>query len=166
MVSEFIYALDDFIAGRDVCITSDRVLDLWEQVEPLVKSDLENYLNVVERNRINGRKGGRPKKNNSETQKTQVVILETQKTQVVNLETQNNHKEKDKDKDNDNEKDNDIDNEKKKSIKKEISLHKIFTPINEGTKSASFLYEKLTDEERRLADKQIEELYNQKYSTK
>jgi hypothetical protein len=66
--------------------------------------DKEKYSATIERNKINGNKGGRPKK----TQKTQSVILkptETQKTQVV-------LKKPDNDSDSDNGSDNENENKK------------------------------------------------------
>jgi hypothetical protein len=67
--------------------------------------DLEKYENVVERNKINGSKGGRPNnpKKPKETQKTQLVIPKPKKA------------------DNDNDNDNESDKEKKKSPSVECS---------------------------------------------
>ena len=48
----------------------------FTQIKQQFKRDLKKYQNVVDRNRNNGSKGGRPPK--EETQKTQSVILETQ----------------------------------------------------------------------------------------
>jgi hypothetical protein len=82
--------------------------------------DYEKYLSIVERNKLNGKSGGRPKK--TETQKNPVGFLETQKNPVGFLETQKkpvgksgflkNPKKPDNDndniKDNDNKKENNI----------------------------------------------------------
>jgi len=71
--------------------------------------DAEKYESACERNKANGLKGGRPKK------ETQTVLVETEKTHSVIL------KPKKADNDNDSDSDNDSvsDSKKKKSIKKE-----------------------------------------------
>jgi hypothetical protein len=101
-VAQFIKLLEDYINDRPIEITDGRILDLWDQVEPLLYSDREKYYNKVQTNRENGKKGGRPKNPQEPT--------ETQRDIVGYEENPKNPKEKDKDKDKDNEieKDNDI----------------------------------------------------------
>ena len=44
-------------------ITDDFIIDLaFEPIKQSLKRDLKRYSNIIERNRINGLKGGRPKK--------------------------------------------------------------------------------------------------------
>jgi len=88
--------------------------------------DSKKYLNTVERNKINGLKGGRPKK-----------PTETQKTQSVNLKP----KKADSDKDNDKESDSNNEKENIKEInfkkltledfRNEISKHKTSVNLNQ-----------------------------------
>ena len=61
MVVEFINALNDFSKSNPINIKNDRVMDLWEQVIPLLESDKEKLNNKLSANRENGKKGGRPK---------------------------------------------------------------------------------------------------------
>jgi len=79
--------------------------------------DYEKYLSIVERNKLNGKSGGRPKK--TETQNNPVGFSETQNNPVGFSETQNNpngffKNPKKPDNDNDNIKDND--NKKENNI--------------------------------------------------
>jgi len=76
----------------------DRLTELLfnGSIKPTLKRDLKNWLSQQERNKINGRNGGRPKKEKpTETEKTQSVISEP-------TQTHSNPKKgvKDKDKDN------------------------------------------------------------------
>jgi hypothetical protein len=114
MVVEFMNALDDFSKSNPINITNDRVMDLWEQVEPLLESDKEKYDNKVVANRENGKKGGRPKKtehNLKQPTETQVVLEKTQITHH-NLKDIDIDIDKDKDKDIDIDKDTDTDKDK------------------------------------------------------
>jgi len=73
-------------------ICDDEVIDMaFEHFKNILKRDLKKYENIVERNRNNGKNGGRPK------------------NPVGNLETEENPKEPKK-ADNDNDSDNDIKN--------------------------------------------------------
>jgi len=155
MVVEFMNGLEDFLLGNPVEIKNDRVLDLWEQVEPLLLNDKVKYQNVVERNKENGKKGGRPK--------TQPVKPETQKTHSVILETQENpkkpkEKEKEKEKENEREKENEI-------LKENIS------PVIENlTHTHARILDKLTPEELKNAEMEVDKLFQKKiletYETK
>ena len=74
--------------------------------------DYEKYLSIVERNKLNGKSGGRPKK--TETQNNPVGFLETQNNPVGKSGFFKNPKKPDNDNDNDNIKDND--NKKENNI--------------------------------------------------
>lgn len=64
-------------------ITDDPLIDIvFEPIKQSLKRDLEKYLNIIERNKKNGSKGGRPKKNDNE--------LNNPNNPVGFLETQNN----------------------------------------------------------------------------
>jgi len=81
-------------------ITDPYVKGLYKGMEYDFTKQEENYKKIVERNRENGKKGGRPK--TQENSNNPTGYLETQETQVVILETQQNPenlKDKDKDKD-------------------------------------------------------------------
>lgn len=80
------------------------------------KRDCQKYQNVVERNKINGAKGGRPK-----TQDNPLGYLETQ----INP-SEPKKADKDKDKDSDNKKDKDISNKPNKIVTVEKSELDIF----------------------------------------
>jgi len=100
---QFLMGLYGFLEGNPVEITDDRVLDLWEQVEPLLLRDKDNYGRRVVASRENGKKGGRPK-NLQEPTETQQDNLGYEKN-LQNLKEKEKEKEKDKEKDKDNEKD-------------------------------------------------------------
>jgi len=86
-------------------ILEDRLLKMmWIPIQQALKRDLKKYHNIVERNKLNGSLGGRPKKN----PENPVGYLVTQK-----------NPEKPKKADNDN--DNDNDNNIKKKIDKRKS---------------------------------------------
>lgn len=74
--------------------------------------DLDNkkYEKIVMRNKANGKKGGRPKKQTQENQKNPVGYLGTQETQI-NPENPTEPKKADKDKDKEKEKEKDNNNE-------------------------------------------------------
>lgn len=57
-------------------------------IEPVINRDLDKYMSVCQRNRKNGKYGGRPRK-----QETQLVLEKTQKTQdnPKNLDHDNDH---------------------------------------------------------------------------
>lgn len=100
-VYEFICLLERFVDGKELNVP-ENMMDFWDQVEPLLKSDLSKYENVVERNRQNGKSGGRPKKPTT-TQENPLGILETQ-------DNPKNLKEKEIEKEKEIDKEKDIDN--------------------------------------------------------
>ena len=140
MVVEFINALESFMNDEEVVITNDRVLDLWEQAEPLLITDKEKYNKVVERNRENGKKGGAPKGNKNAdktTQNNQVgnkttewVEIQPKTTQLVEKQpktTQNNLSDSDGDIDSDKDSDMDIEQYRasgEKIIEVDLYFHK------------------------------------------
>jgi hypothetical protein len=129
-VYDFICILERFSQGEEINISDDRMLDFWDQVEPLLISDKNRYETRVETNRENGKLGGRPKKDSNKTQENPMVILETQENQMVISETQpnpKNPKEKDKDKDKEKEKDNN--KEISNVLDKESSRENLFKHI-------------------------------------
>jgi hypothetical protein len=133
-VYDFICSLERFSQGEQVNISDDRLLDFWDQVEPLLISDKNRYETKVETNRENGKLGGRPKKDSNKTQENPTVISETQENQTVNSETQpnpKNPKEKDKDKEKDKEKEKDtlLDNILDKELDKEFNRENLFKHI-------------------------------------
>lgn len=101
---QFITALGNILLDLPVNITDERVMDLWEQVLPLVESDMLRYSNKVKANQENGKLGGRPKKPN-ETQDNPIGYSENPKNPSGYFENPKNLKDKDKDK----ERDKDID---------------------------------------------------------
>jgi hypothetical protein len=123
MVVEFMNALDDFSKSNPINITNDRVMDLWEQVEPLLESDKEKYDNKVVANRENGKKGGRPKKTEHNPSITEHNLKQPTETQVVLEKTQiTHHNLKDIDIDIDKDKDIDIDKDRDTDKDKEFFL--------------------------------------------
>lgn len=94
-VLSFIKALDNFANDRPVEITDDRVMDLWDQVEPLLFNDLEKYISKVQTNKENGKKGGRPRKPN-ETQHNPTGLLENPNKANGIKNNPNNPKEKER----------------------------------------------------------------------
>ena len=99
-VYEFLLVLERFNEKKDLNLP-EYMLDFWDQVEPLLLSDSIKYENVVERNRENGKSGGRPKKP-TVTQENPLGFLETH-------DNPKNLKEKEKDIDKEKEIDKEID---------------------------------------------------------
>jgi hypothetical protein len=92
-------------------LPQDRLISIiFEPFLNQFKRDGQKYQNVVERNKINGAKGGRPK-----TQDNPLVYLETQ-INPSEPKKADKDKDKDKDKDIDNKKDKDISNKPNKEI--------------------------------------------------
>lgn len=89
-------------------------------VKPQIDRDIEKYNKVVERNRANGKLGGRKPKQTEENQENPLGYLETQKTQV-NPKNLDNDNEYDNDNYNDNE--DEINNNKLDSYKEEPTKH-------------------------------------------
>ena len=115
---QFLMGLFGFLEGNPIEITDDRVLDLWDQVEPLLLRDRENYGRRVVASRENGKKGGRPK-NPQEPTETQQVILGYEKN-LQNLKEKEKEKEKEKDKEN--EIDNNISSNKEVLVENEKTI--------------------------------------------
>jgi len=89
--------------GDDKYQLSDPIcIGIWLSMERDFKVQEENYMKTVERNRLNGKKGGRPK--TQDNPKNPMGYLETQKTQSnpENLKDKGKDKGKDKDKDKEN----------------------------------------------------------------
>jgi hypothetical protein len=85
--------------GDDKYQLSDPIcIGIWLSMERDFKVQEENYMKTVERNRLNGKKGGRPK--TQDNPKNPLGYLETQKTQPnpENLKDKGKDKGKDKDK--------------------------------------------------------------------
>ena len=78
MVVEFLNVLDCYANDEPITITNERIMDLWEQVLPLLESDRDKYTHKASTSRTNGKLGGRPKKNNNPTEptETQQVLIE------------------------------------------------------------------------------------------
>lgn len=114
-VGKLFRAIKAFQSGEDVepYLTEQIVRVVFIQFKGNMLRDNRKYDEICERNRENGKKGGRPK--TQENPKNPVGFSKTQKTQVVFNETQKNPEKPDNDNDNDN--DNDI-IEKKKSNKR------------------------------------------------
>lgn len=113
-VYKLMMMLYDYSQDKPVEVDDDRVMDLWDQIEPLLESDKLKYNNKVIKNRENGKLGGRPKKS-VETQQNPMGFSKTQnnphgfeKTQPNPKNLKEKEKEKDIDKDKEKEKDNDI----------------------------------------------------------
>ena len=62
MVVEFLNVLDCYANDEPITITNERIMDLWEQVLPLLESDKVKYSKKAGTSRTNGKLGGRPKK--------------------------------------------------------------------------------------------------------
>ena len=97
---QFLMGLYGFLEGNPTEITDDRVLDLWEQVEPLLLNDKENYGRRVVASRENGKKGGRPKNPTEPTETQQDIIGYEENLQNPKEKEKEKEKEKDKEKDN------------------------------------------------------------------
>jgi hypothetical protein len=95
----FAYVNDEQPETDDLIITM-----AFEGIKTALKRDLEKYRHYIEKQRVNGKSGGRPKKAN-ESQKTQPFLEKPKKA------------DNDSDNDNDSVNDNVIDNEKKKKGK-------------------------------------------------
>jgi hypothetical protein len=103
-VSEFINACYAILEDQPVEIQDEGVMTLWDQAEPLLKSDKEKYIDRVKANQENGKLGGRPKKTETNP-RNPIGFLETQPNPQ-------NLKEKEKEKEKDKEKEKEIDKEK------------------------------------------------------
>lgn len=111
-VYKLMMMLYDYSQDKPVEVDDERVMDLWDQIEPLLESDKLKYTNKVNANRENGKLGGRPKKP-TVTQENPLGLSETQNNPLGYKKTQPNpknlkEKDIDKEKDKDKEKDNDI----------------------------------------------------------
>jgi hypothetical protein len=118
LVKEFITVLDCYYHNRPIEITSDRVLDMWTNAQPLLDGDRERYTKRVQVNRENGKNGGAPKGNKNASKSTE-INQEQPKTTEGLIKQPKQPIDKDNDKDNDNDNDNDIDNEIDKDIENE-----------------------------------------------
>jgi len=99
---KLIKAIGEFSDGvENPTITDPLVMGIFLAIKRDFQLQAENYLKIVERNRLNGKSGGRPK-----TQLTQQNPLGS----LVTQHNQQNLKDKDKDKDKDIDKDIDKDN--------------------------------------------------------
>lgn len=107
MVKEFITALNDFHQDKQLILKNERVIDLWDQVEPLLIGDRDRYNKRSETNSKNGKLGGAPKGNTnaSKNQPNTSEIKQIQAKQPIDKEI-----EIDKEKDNENDIDKDKDN--------------------------------------------------------
>lgn len=76
-------------------------LALFPSFKRQIDSDAEAYANQTERNRENGKKGGRPRKEPTETQENPVGFSETQEKPRQRIKTKTKSKDEDKDKDKD-----------------------------------------------------------------
>lgn len=61
-VYKLMMMLYDYSQNKPVEVDDERIMDLWDQMEPLLESDKVKYSNKVNANRENGKLGGRPKK--------------------------------------------------------------------------------------------------------
>lgn len=147
-VYEFICLLERFVDGEELNVP-ENMMDFWDQVEPLLKSDLSKYENVVERNRQNGKSGGRPKKPTT-TQENPLGYLETQDN-PKNLKEKEIEKEKEIDKEKDI--DNNISTNNKNLILEDerfynsymLDIHHIMDTLNISKKEA-------IDQQREIMD--------------
>jgi len=89
-----VYQLVMKIGDETFELTDPICIGIWLSMEFDFSKQKENYTKKVERNRENGKKGGRPK----QTQNNQVGFMETE----LNPTNPENLKDKDKDKDKDN----------------------------------------------------------------
>jgi len=150
LVKEFITVLDCYYHNRPIEITSDRVLDMWTNAQPLLDGDRERYTKRVEVNRENGKNGGAPKgnknaskstENNQEQPKTTKRLIKQPK-QPIDKDI-----DKDIDIDIDIDKDIEIENETEKDIDKtklnkedKVSIHYIMDIENCSYDEAMNLY--------------------------
>ena len=107
-VGKLIRAIGRWKNGDELTCDDDFIRGILVGYSKNLNDMVDNYNNKVEKNRENGRKGGRPRK----TQNNPLGYLETQKTHSVlekPKETQHNPKNlKEKDKEKEKEKDKDI----------------------------------------------------------
>jgi hypothetical protein len=130
-VYEFLLVLERFSDKKELDLP-DYMLDFWDQVEPLLQSDIVKYGNKVEANRENGKLGGRPKKPNL-TQENPMGYLETKETQPNPKNPKEKEKEKEIDKEIDKEKDIDIDKELIKDVLGKNFDEKMYYEKNKAT---------------------------------
>lgn len=57
MVVEFLNVLDCYANDEPITITNERIMDLWEQVLPLLESDKVKYSKKAGTSRTNGKLG-------------------------------------------------------------------------------------------------------------
>jgi len=128
MVVEFLNALESYSNNEPVEIHNDRVIDLWEQAEPLLDSDNQKYLKRVETNRQNGKKGGAPKGNTNASKNNQTQPNSTENNPIQSKTTEGLKKQPKQtiEKEIENEREIEIDNE----IDNEIE--KVFITDNTG----------------------------------
>lgn len=96
----FFELLFEYEYGVEQVCERPMVYPVWTFVRSQLDKMKEKYDNVCEKNRSNGLKGGRPKKQDEpkETEQNRTVILETEKT--LNDNDKDNNKDKDKENDN------------------------------------------------------------------
>lgn len=114
---ELFYHILEYVNDEDPEPINFIIEMAFEPIRLQLKRDLIKWEGICERNRVNGSKGGRPKKKPSNNPKNPVGYLGTQ-----------NNPEEPKKPDNDNDNDNDI---KEKVNKKEVEFKKSIQPFIE-----------------------------------
>lgn len=84
LTPEQVYQIINKIGDKTYTLTDPVCIGIWMSMERDFIIQEENYHKVVERNRENGKRGGRPTKPNGtqDNPNNPVGLLETQKTQV------------------------------------------------------------------------------------
>lgn len=128
MVVEFITALENYYNENPVEITNDRVLDLWEQAQPLLDADRVVYKKRKDAARANGSLGGAPK-GNTNAKKT------TENNPQVDKTTENNQKQAKQPI----EIENEIENEIEIEIEIETDIEKVKEQVDSNSYDKVFL---------------------------
>jgi hypothetical protein len=88
----------DYVRDKDPISDDETINLLFITIKQTLKRDLKKYENYVEKQKINGSKGGRPKGSvKTETQKTQAFSKKPKKADNVSVSVSVNDSEKDKD---------------------------------------------------------------------
>jgi len=121
----FFELLLDYEYGVEQVCDRPMVYPVWTFVRSQLDKMKEKYENICEKNRSNGLKGGRPKKQDEpkETEQNRTVILETEKTPN----------------DNDNDNDNDKENDNNKSLVGNPPTEKVSKPKQEKISAKYFV---------------------------
>jgi len=145
-------AIKSWKDGYEPQIEDPLIKGVWLGILPNLNNLEDNYNNIVERNRENGKKGGRPK-----TQTTQhnpnnpSGFNKTQKTQKTQ-NNPNNLKEKEKEKDKEKERDKEMENE---AAAPQFKLHQFKKETDEDLELFGYMFNEFNE-----PDSKFDELFD------